>query len=206
MAIWAIVPVKPLRRGKSRLAEVMSVDERADLNEYLLAHTLREISAVPEIENILVVSRDPAALSLARNLGARTVQEHGNPGLNVALTRATEIAKSYETRGILILPADIPGLSKEEISKLLSYINDPPVVVVSPDRSRQGTNALAVCPAGLIEYDFGDGSFEKHCQQANEAGARLIICELPALALDLDEPEDLKLIEAEFRIEKSQLN
>lgn len=203
MAIWAIVPVKPLRRGKSRLAEVMSVDERADLNEYLLAHTLKEIAAVPEIENVLVVSRDPAALSLARDLGARTVQENGNPGLNVALTRATEIAKSYETRGVLILPADIPGLSRKEISKLLSHTNDPPVVVVSPDRGREGTNALAVCPAGLIEYDFGEGSFEKHCQGANEAGARLVICELPALALDLDEPEDLKLVDAEFRKEKS---
>ncbi|MDZ7843646.1 MAG: 2-phospho-L-lactate guanylyltransferase [Anaerolineales bacterium] len=203
MAIWAIVPVKPLRRGKSRLAEVMSVDERAELNEYLLAHTLKEISAVPEIENVLVVSRDPAALSLARDLGARTVQENGNPGLNIALTRAAEIVKSYETCGILVLPADIPGLSREEISKLLSYTNDPPVVVVSPDRSRQGTNALAVCPAGLIEYDFGEGSFEKHCQRAKEAGARLVICELPALALDLDEPEDLKLVEAEFRKEKN---
>jgi 2-phospho-L-lactate guanylyltransferase len=83
MALWAIVPVKPLRRGKSRLSEVMSVDEREDLNEFLLAHTIQEISAVPDIENVLVVSRDPAALALARDMGARTVQENGSPGLNI---------------------------------------------------------------------------------------------------------------------------
>jgi len=198
MALWAIVPVKPLRRGKSRLSEVMTVDERAELNEYLLTHTIQEISAVSEIENVLVVSRDPAALALARDLGARTVQENGSPGLNVALTRATAIARTYEIRGILILPADIPKLSRADIEKLISRLTDPPVVVVSPDRRREGTNAMAICTAGLIEYDFGEGSFEKHCRRAREAGARVEICELPSLALDLDEPEDLALVKEEL--------
>lgn len=198
MALWAIVPVKPLRRGKSRLSEVMSVDEREDLNEYLLAHTIQEISAVPDIENVMVVSRDPAALALAREMGARTVQENGSPGLNIALTRATAIARTYEIRGVIILPADIPRLSREDIETLLEHLTDPPVVVVAPDSERKGTNALAVCPAGLIAYDFGEGSFDKHCRRAREAGARLEICELPSLALDLDEPEDLDLVDGSF--------
>jgi len=203
MALWAIVPVKPLRRGKSRLSEVMTVDERAELNEYLLTHTIREISAVPDIQNVLVVSRDPAALALARDLNARTVQENGSPGLNIALTRATAIAKTYEIRGVVVLPADIPRLSREDIQQLVDRLTDPPVVVVAPDRSREGTNALAVCPAGLIEYDFGEGSFEKHCRRAREAGARLEICELPSLALDLDEPEDLALVDEELKIKEN---
>lgn len=203
MALWAIVPVKPLRRGKSRLSEVMTVDERAELNEYLLTHTIREISAVPDIQNVLVVSRDPAALALARDLNARTVQENGSPGLNIALTRATAIAKTYEIRGVVVLPADIPRLSREDIQQLVDRLTDPPVVVVAPDRSRQGTNALAVCPAGLIEYDFGEGSFDKHCRRAREAGARLEICELPSLALDLDEPEDLALVNEELQIKEN---
>jgi len=36
MTLWAIVPVKPLRRGKSRLSGMLSEDERAHLNEVLL--------------------------------------------------------------------------------------------------------------------------------------------------------------------------
>jgi 2-phospho-L-lactate guanylyltransferase len=181
----------------------MTVDERAELNEYLLTHTIREISAVPDIQNVLVVSRDPAALALARDLNARTVQENGSPGLNIALTRATAIAKTYEIRGVVVLPADIPRLSREDIQQLVDRLTDPPVVVVAPDRSRQGTNALAVCPAGLIEYDFGEGSFDKHCRRAREAGARLEICELPSLALDLDEPEDLALVNEELQIKEN---
>ncbi len=201
MALWAIVPVKPLRRGKSRLAGVMSADERADLNQYLLEHTIHILNQVEGIESILVVSRDTEALSIARDLGARTVQENGSPDLNIALTRATEVAKSYATRGVLIIPADLPRLDVEDIEALLAYREDPPVVVVAPDREKKGTNALFICPAGLIEYDYGEDSFDKHCRRAEQAGARLEICDLPSLALDLDEPDDLALMEADLRVE-----
>ncbi len=70
MTLWAIVPVKPLRRGKSRLASVLTQDERTDLNQRLLVHTVDTLRSLPEIEHVLVVSRDPAALALARNHGA----------------------------------------------------------------------------------------------------------------------------------------
>ena len=194
MTFWAIVPVKPLQRGKSRLAEVLTQEERLDLNRRLLAHTMDTLTAIPDIEHILVVSRDQAALSLAREYGARTVQEHGAPQLNIALARATIVARTYATRGVLILPADLPLITPEDVRTLLSRAVDPPVVVISPDRHRQGTNALLVCPAGVIEYEFGPGSFERHCASARQAGAHLEICELPSLALDMDLPEDLKLV------------
>jgi 2-phospho-L-lactate guanylyltransferase len=57
MTYWAIVPVKPLRRAKSRLAGVLSDDERALLSQHLLQHTLGVLKEIPEIERTLVVSR-----------------------------------------------------------------------------------------------------------------------------------------------------
>jgi len=199
MTLWAIVPVKPLRRGKSRLSEILTEDERTDLNKRLLANTLATLSEIPEIEHVLVVSRDQAALSLAREFGARTVLENGMPLLNVALTRATVVAKEYATRGVLIVPADLPLISPEDVRVMLSKIKDPPVVIVAPDRHRAGTNALLVCPAGLIEYDFGPDSFERHCERARSSGARLEIVELESLALDMDVPEDLDIVSQEFK-------
>ena len=194
MTLWAIVPVKPLRWGKSRLAGVLSQEERTDLNSQLLTHTLETLKAIPEIEHVLVISRDPAALSLARSHGARTVQEKGAPELNVALARATIVARNYSTSGVLIVPADLPLLTPEDVCAMLELAKDPPVVVLAPDRHNQGTNALLVCPVGLIEYDFGPGSFQRHCERARQAGARLEICELPSIALDMDLPEDLELV------------
>ena len=199
MTFWAIVPVKPLRRGKSRLAGVLTEEERLDLNSQLLIHTVDTLKEISEIEHVLVVSRDQAALSLARAHGARTVQENGAPELNIALTRATIVAKRYATRGVLIIPSDLPLISQEDVYAMLELVKDPPVVIVVPDRKKEGTNALLVCPVGLIEYDYGPDSFERHCQRARQAGARLEICELPSLALDMDVPEDLELVSNELK-------
>jgi 2-phospho-L-lactate guanylyltransferase len=198
MTLWAIVPVKPLRIGKSRLAGVLSDDERADLNRRLLDHTLETLTTIPEIEQVLVISRDPAVLALAREYGARTIQENGSQQLNLALTRATLLVKNYNLRGVLVVPADLPLLTQQDVYAMLERANDPPVVVVAPDRHRKGTNALLVCPVGLIDYDFGSDSFQHHCARAVEAGARLEIVELPSLALDMDLPEDLDKVSEEF--------
>jgi 2-phospho-L-lactate guanylyltransferase len=133
---------------------------------------------------------------MARDLGARTVLENKNSDLNIALARATVIAKTYATRGVLILPVDLPLITPEDIQTMLDKVGEPPVVVVAPDRCYNGTNAMLVCPAGLIEYEYGPNSFERHCERAKAVGARLEICELPSLSLDLDNPEDLNLVEA----------
>jgi 2-phospho-L-lactate guanylyltransferase len=196
MTIWAIVPVKPLRYGKSRLAGTLTEDQRTELNRALLQHTLETLTELKEVDGVLVISRDPHALTLARAHGARTVQEHGQPQLNTALQRATVVAKVYATRGVLVLPADLPLIAKEDIQELIKRAHEPPVVVIAPDRHGKGTNALLISPPGLIEYDFGENSFQRHCARVKNAGARLEIVELPSLALDLDIPEDFELIKS----------
>jgi 2-phospho-L-lactate guanylyltransferase len=194
MTLWAIVPVKPLRRGKSRLAGILTEDERADLNRTLLQHTLETLTTLKEMEEVLVISRDPQVLTIARNYGARTVREDGQPDLNTALNRATVIAQVYATRGVLVLPADLPLISREDALALVERADDPPVVVIAPDRHQKGTNALLISPAGLIEYQFGENSFQRHCNLVKKAGARLEIVNLPSLGLDLDSPEDLEIV------------
>jgi 2-phospho-L-lactate guanylyltransferase len=194
MSLWAIVPVKPLRRGKSRLSGILTEDERAALNQELLERTLKTLSALKELTQILVVSRDPHALTIARNLGAKTVREESHTHLNTALARATVVAQLQATQGVLILPADLPLLAAEDVLALIDRAAKPPVVVIAPDRHRKGTNALLMIPAAQIEYDFGEGSFQRHSDRAIKSGARLEIVELPSLGLDLDLPEDLEMI------------
>lgn len=195
MTLWAIVPVKSLQRGKSRLAAALSSLERAELNRVLLERTIRTLMDSKAVEQILVVSRDSSVLALAREMGARTVQEDGAPSLNTALKRATLVAQVYGSSGVLVIPADLPLLTGEAISVLLQRATDPPVVVIAPDRHRRGTNALLLAPTNLIEYGFGANSFARHCERALLAGARLEVVELPSLGLDLDLPEDLDLVQ-----------
>jgi 2-phospho-L-lactate/phosphoenolpyruvate guanylyltransferase len=194
MSLWAIVPVKPLRRGKSFLSSVLSEDERTLLNYSMLDNTLKALKTVPEIAQVLVVSRDPAALALARNHGGRTVQEDGNPGLNTALKRATVVAKLYSARGVLIIPADLPLITGKEISELISRSGNPPELIIAPDRRGNSTNALLLCPADLFEFSFGPGSFVHNIQQARKVGCRVEICQDKGFSLDIDLPEDLDLL------------
>jgi 2-phospho-L-lactate guanylyltransferase len=192
MSLWAIVPVKPFLRSKSRLAGVLSPEERAGLSRAFLGHALDVLARVPQVTETLVISRDPEALALARDHRARTVTESGAPDLNAALRRATHVAQSLGAQAVLIVPADLPLLATDDVRQLLAEDGVGPSVVVAPDRREAGTNALYVRPPGLIAYVFGPHSFRRHLAQAERAQARLRVCRLPGIALDVDVPDDLR--------------
>ena len=194
MTIWAIVPVKPLRRGKSRLAGLLSEEQRTCLNRYLLEHTLTILNQISGIEHTLVVSRDPAALALTRSMGGRTVLEDGAPQFNTAIKRATIVAQAQGARAVLILPADLPLVEPSDLEALLRQGQTAPVVVIAPAQRLDGTNGLFINPAGLIEYGDGPGSFTRHCQRATEASATLVVVNSERIGLDLDLPEDLEMV------------
>lgn len=195
MSLWAIIPVKPLRRGKSRLAGVLSEEERTLLNYSMLANTLKVVTAVKEIEKVLVISRDSGALAMARDFGARTVQEDGkSDDLNLALKRGTVVAQLSGAQSVLILPADLPKIDVVSIQAFIRMGKRTPFVVIAPDRRKEGTNGLLINPAGLIDYQFGPGSFQLHIQQAKRYNINVEVCDNPSLALDLDVPEDLDLL------------
>jgi len=139
------------------------------------------------------VSRDSEAMALARRHGARTLSERPPIDLNQALQQATRAALGSGASDVLILPADLPLITGEDVRALVALKGAPPLVVLAPDRRQSGTNALLVSPAGLIEYGFGPSSFDRHRAAALAAGARVLVCERPGLALDLDLPEDLGL-------------
>jgi 2-phospho-L-lactate guanylyltransferase len=160
----------------------------------MLANTLKALSGTPEVDHILVVSRDSGALALARDFGAKTVQEDGSSDLNTALRRATVVAQMYAAQSILVLPDDLPLIDPPTIQEMIHLAKKPPVMVIAPDRRHESTNGLLISPPGLIEYHFGMGSFQRHIEEAQRYNIRVEICDLPNLNLDLDLPEDLELL------------
>jgi 2-phospho-L-lactate guanylyltransferase len=193
MTTWAIVPVKPLRRAKSRLGPVLDADERLALSREMLNRVLGALAQIAEIERTLLVSRDPEAMALARQHGARTLSERPPIDLNQALQQATRVAVGSGASAVLIVPADLPLVTADDLRHLAVSAGPPPVIVLAPDRRQDGTNALLASPPGLIKYAFGPSSFDRHRAMALAAGARVLVCDRPGLALDLDLPEDLGL-------------
>lgn len=193
MSLWVIIPVKPLRRSRSRLSDVLSENERTLLNSNMLENTLSILKSIPNIDGLLVVSRDPSVLTLARTFGAKTLQEDGEPGLNLALKRAVVVTKAYSANSIMILPADLPLITRQEIEFVIKKIDKGNKMIISPDRRMSGTNMLIVSPPDLIDFSFGPGSFERHVRQAQAKSAEIEVYQLESLGLDIDLPEDLDL-------------
>ena len=133
MTIWAIVPVKPLSQAKSRLSGVLSREEIIGLCQRMFIHTLDVLSQVESIDCTLVVSKDSNVLTIAREHNARTITECGSTQLNQALEHATQMACRYGVSTVLVLPADLPLLTREVVHEYISMSANPPVLVIAPD-------------------------------------------------------------------------
>ena len=192
MSLWAIVPVKPLNRAKSRLAEVLTPEQRYQFAATMLRHVLSVVTGVSQVTGTLVISRDTKALSIARDIGAKTIQESNTSDLNLALTRATEVVRAWGANAVLILPADLPFITHEDIESIADMGQEHHAIVISTDHELEGTNALLVRPAGLIPYMYGENSYDLHIQAAQQSGAQIKYFSSETMMLDIDIPEDLE--------------
>lgn len=191
MTVWAVIPVKPLNRAKSRLEKVLTPDQRAALAEMLFRQVLSVALSSNRIGGALVISRDTRAIGIARDLGAKTIQESGQSDLNPALERATQVLTSWRASAMLILPADLPLVHVDDINAMVDAGRDGEAVVIATDRHEDGTNAMFLRPPGLLEYAYGKDSYRKHVMLARAAGAQVTIYKSERLMLDIDEPSDL---------------
>lgn len=193
MSVWAIVPVKPLNRAKSRLAPVLAAEVREQLATEMLSHTVAVLERSAAVSGILVISRDSRALVVARKHGARTVQESGTPALSASLERATQMIASWNAQAVLILPADLPLLAEEDLRTLVDLGRYHQSLVITPDRHEYGTNAVLMRPPSLLPAQLGNGSFHQYVSSGEALKATVHIFRSERLMLDLDTPDDLQL-------------
>lgn len=191
MAIWLVIPVKPFEEGKTRLASVLSDDERRRLNRELLERTIKIGCEVFDRDRVIVVSRSAEALNLALDAGARAVLEARPGGLNEALTQASLVARDAGASGVLSLSADLPLLCAADLTAMASEGSASPCVVIAGDTAAQGTNALLVSPVCSIAYSYGPGSFATHARLARAKGIAPRFLTRQGLAFDIDTPADL---------------
>jgi len=200
MTIWAIIPVKALHEGKSRLADLLTVAERVRLTSDILGHMLGVLNDLPQIARTLVVSRDPAALKLARRQGVQTFAESGGSNLNDALTRAAHIAAANQARAVLVLPADLPFLRAADVAAMLapatemigarSDVVTRRMIAICPDRAEDGSNALLVAPPVGFQFQYGPGSFRRHQTEAHRLGMEVHVVDARGIRFDLDTEAD----------------
>ena len=195
--MWAVVPAKPFRSAKQRLAGILTEAERFAIARAMLEDVLEALGAVARLRKVAVVSTDAQVQALARRFGAMVVADR-DEGQTAAVVRGlAAVAASGETAA-LVMSSDLPTVRPADVEALLdahdAHPGGPTGITLATDRRRDGTNALVCSPARTITLSFGLGSRRRHLEAAREVGVPVIEREIDGLALDLDQPEDLEAL------------
>lgn len=173
----ALVPIKPAGQRKTRLSARLSVRERDDLAEMLLARTLAAIRGEPRITRVVVLS--PVCRADA---GTTWLKDQGS-SLNAALS-AAEAALAI--RPLLILFPDLLIPNADDIGAMLDAATCAGVALAS-DRHHYGTNGVAFADDRPAAFCFGPDSQKRFLN--NFPGASVV--RRPGLAHDCDTVDDL---------------
>lgn len=197
-ATWAVIPVKRLRGALRRLAPALEAPLRRELQLAMLADVLGACAGAEELAGVLVVTSDPTAAALARELArARVVPDHDPPrGMNGAVARGLETVAAAGAEAALVLTADLPLAGPGDLAAILAAAPPGPSAVLVPSHEGTGTNAMLLRPPGAIAPQLGPDSLARHLAQARRGGVAVRRLELPALALDIDTPRDLMALVA----------
>ena len=194
---FALIPIKALAWGKSRLSPLLSEAARHALSRAMLTDVLTSVLRAPSVDGTVVVTSDATLLALARQLGALAVDEGYPRGLNGAVAVGTEFCLRRGATALLVLLADLPLVTAEDVELLFRQINGGPEVILVPCKEGDGTNAFLRVPPLVIAPCFGGPSLEAHQAVTRREGITCRVIEVPRIAFDLDSVEDLERFAAQ---------
>jgi 2-phospho-L-lactate/phosphoenolpyruvate guanylyltransferase len=191
--IVAVVPVRSLRYGKTRLSPVLGDEAREALLRSIANRVVTAAIDSGLIETVLVVSPDVETLAWAAGVGPGIVaapQPEHHLGLNGAIDAGRSWALDRGASALISLFADLPLIVADDIRGLVARWEP---VVLGSDRRGEGTNALLLRLAGRgpeFTFAFGEGSLAKHLEEARRLGLHAAGHDAPGIAFDLDTPDD----------------
>ena len=182
----AIVPVKPLAVGKSRLAGLPD-DRRVALARAFALDTVAACLASEQVVGVIAVTDDfRFAAELTAEAPDCVVLPDGVSGdLNGSLVQAAhEAVRRWSGAGVAAVVADLPALRPDELSRALEAV---PASGFVPDRQDTGTTVYAARSVDDFRPAFGPGSAAEH----EHRGAVRLLGEWPTVRQDVDDVGDL---------------
>jgi len=191
-----LIPVKSLANAKQRLASILDQATRTELAKAMLCDVLETVHNWANHRDVSIVTSDPYALELAQRFGFHVIPEGLNHSETDAIEMATRVCEARGVSSTLVIPGDIPLIQVSELEEILQAAPDQGSVLV-PAADGRGSNAVWRRPAGLFPLRFGNDSFKPHLAAARATKKPCVILSLPGIALDIDNPADLRqLVEA----------
>jgi 2-phospho-L-lactate guanylyltransferase len=186
-----LVPVKNLAGAKQRLAPVLDQSARTELAQAMLHDVVSALAAWTSRPACALVTSDPFAIKLARQYDFEIIPDPANPGETGAIEMATHLCVARGIVSTLVIPADIPLIQASELEEIFAHAPTEGSVL-APAADGRGTNAAFRRPANLFPLRFGNDSFKPHLATARATGKPCIVLQLPSIAIDVDNPDDLQ--------------
>lgn len=196
MEICAVIPVKNFDQSKSRLSSLLHRQERIELSRILLQDILNTLLLCHELTKTVVVTSDPSAKEITENLGLECLLQHEDKGVNSAVRCADGYLYKANIGASITIPCDLPLLLREDIDYVCRLIpGRGSSVIVCPSYKFDGTNLLVRNPINIFsDTRYDSSSFQGHLEASIKAGANTKVLLCRRLMIDLDTPEDLRLI------------
>jgi 2-phospho-L-lactate guanylyltransferase len=190
METWVVVLIKDFSSAKQRLQPALDPRSRRALAR---KNARLAVSAASAGDHVLVVAGSEEVAALATKWGAEVLLEPWPEGQNVAAMRGINRAMEAGAGAVLVLSSDLPLVTADAVRELLQAAarHESPVALAAPAVGRGGTNALYLRPPDAIGLHFGDDSLAKFGSEAKTKGVAFVLNQSDAMALDVDEPEDL---------------
>ena len=202
----ALVPLKDLVQAKSRLAGLLRPSERRALAQAMVEDVLAVLSRHKELSRVTLVSDDPGAGLLAARYDIDYWDERSlgcSSGLNPVVGAASARLLGDDDEPLLVLHGDLPLLTAADISAVLRCQRQLAGLVIACDLAGTGTNLLAFTPGCVPQFCFGVNSCARHLASARNTGVPAQVLQRSGIALDVDEPRDMKLLMAALEGETS---
>lgn len=181
--VGVIIPVRAFAFGKARLASLLDDSARSELARRLADGVAAAAGELPAV----VVSSAPDVRDWARARGLDVIDDPGS------LDAAAAVGRGWvEARGCaraVIAHADLP------LARTLTPLardRARPIVGVVPCHRDDGTTVLSVPVDAPFRFAYGPGSFRRHAGEARRLGLGFRVIRDPALAFDVDVPDDLE--------------
>ena len=192
MKIAAIIPVKTFSKAKTRLG--LSPQQVEDLCKVMLEEILHTISISPQIEKIVIVTKEEKAIAIGKKFNAIIIKDEKEESVNSAVALADKYLLENNFHASIVFPQDIPFIKTQDIDFMLNYKTHPNFAIIVPSRRFDGTNALARMPIDLMKTHYDEDSYKIHMNTAKEHTLNVAMVFVKRIMLDIDNAEDLKFV------------
>ena len=183
------VPVKSFAAAKNRLAAAVPPEVRVALSQEMARRTCLLLSSSGA--RPLIMAADADVAGWARREGLEVWLEEGSD-LNQAAEAAVALASGQPW---LVIHADLPLLDSEVLSPVVAGITAGGSVIAP---SRDGGTPLVGGSFTNFSFSYGASSYHRHLRVV-AAATRMSVVVDRRLAIDLDDPTDLKVVRHRVR-------